>query len=259
MPLLRLKLALDRRKHRKLFCGRQLPIADALALLEAARQQNKEMAVDNIKTASTGKALHNPYLAHVLASEDLGTWALDAATLDFLEREIKTKRPQAILEFGSGISTVCFARYLQEAGGSPLSPCLFSIEQNAWQVEKSQKQLEALGLAQFVRILHAPLAAQWIEGVSTECYALPARLLESFLGDVRPDWIFVDGPCGNELVRFGTLPLIKDYAAKQASFYLDDALRSEETQVARLWSRLPYIHDMRLHYRGKGLWTGKIA
>ena len=50
--------------------------------------------MDNRKTATTGRALHNGFLADALAQDELGTWALDAETLDFLERRIKSERPR---------------------------------------------------------------------------------------------------------------------------------------------------------------------
>ncbi len=246
------------RSHLRLFNGKMLPLSEAQQQYEAVRRQGDSMAVDNAQTASSGKLLCNHYLANALAEDTLGIWALDAGTLNFLEEEIQTKRPRFILEFGAGVSTLCFARYMMEAGHPSSTPCVFSIEQNEWQIEKSRERLEELGLSPFVRLLHAPVERRCLEGIDAECYALSEQTLAAFFGEARMDWIVIDGPSGDGLTRFGTLPLVKEYASKQTVFFLDDALRTEEMEVANLWSLLPYVHNIQLCFRGKGIWIGEL-
>ena len=221
----RIKLRLEREMHRLRFRGQSLPLEEALR-----RQTTQTQAIPAWRTISTGRRLRDPYLAGVLAEEELGTWALDARTLDFLAQEIAAKRPRALLEFGTGISTICLARYLQEAWPGDDAVRVFSIEQNEWQVEKSRKQLASLGLDKITRILHAPLTTQQIEGVETECYHLPTALLTEFLGQSRPEFVLVDGPSGEGDTRFGTLHLVRNYLAPEAVFYLDDALPARRTR-----------------------------
>ena len=95
-------------------------------------------------TVSDGKKLRNTYLAGVLSEDELGTWALDAATLNFIERQIQAQPPQAILEFGAGLSTICFARFMFEQGHRNHA-VVFSIEQNEWQVKRSRERLAQAG------------------------------------------------------------------------------------------------------------------
>ena len=247
----RLQLKIQREAHILASRGQTVSLEDAL-------RQTHSLAVPAGRTISTGSRLHNSYLAQALAHEELGTWALDFQAVDFLEREIRSCRPKAILEFGTGISTICFARFMSETADAP-QPCVFSIEQNIWQVEKSREQLIALGLDPYVRILHAPLKAQMIEGLETECYDLPEDRLQEFLAGARPDFIIVDGPCGNGTVRFGTLPLIQNHAAPGAKFYLDDAFRPEELDVAMRWSTLPTLSLSGLRKIGKGILTGQFV
>lgn len=237
--------------HRLAFRGQ--PIS-----LERAMQLEASLAVPVWRTISLGSRVHNPYLAGVLAREELGAWALDFQTVDFLEREVRARRPQAILEFGTGLSTVCFARFMAESGNAP-QPCVFSVEQNEWQAERSRGQLLTLGLDAYVRILHAPLKAQRIEGLQTECYDLPDSALREFLGGTRPDFIVVDGPSGDGTVRFGTLPLVQAYAAPQAVLFLDDAFRPEELDVAGRWDALPYVSLSGLRKVGKGLLMDRLV
>src|SRR5262249_5299180 len=48
-----------------------------------------------------GRRLRHPILRKLLSNEDMGSWSMCARTLNFLEREIHSHRPAAILEFGS--------------------------------------------------------------------------------------------------------------------------------------------------------------
>lgn len=251
----RLKLKIERETHALRFHGQRVSLGSALNRQRAAPSS---LGVPAWRTISTGAKLHNPYLAERLQQEELGTWALDAQTLNFLEREIARLRPQTIWEFGAGLSTLCLARYLFELWGDADRPRVFSVEQNAWQVEKSQTQLVVYGLENSVRILHAPLKQQTVEGFETECYDLPDTRLTEFLGNTRPDIILIDGPSGDGPVRFGTLPLLRAYAAPKAEFYLDDAFRPEELEVAERWSALPYLAVNGLRKIGKGLLTGQV-
>lgn len=250
----RLKLKIERETHALMFRGQPVSLPQALA----QKNGGKSLAVPVWRTISTGAKLQNTYLADKLKREELGTWALDACTLNFLEQEIIRLRPQAIFEFGTGLSTLCLARYLFELWGDTDKPRVFSVEQNEWQVEKSLEQLAVHGLGPWVRLLHAPLKAQTVEGLATECYELSEARLAEFLGDARPNMILVDGPSGDGTVRFGTLPLLYAYAAPQAVFYLDDAFRPEELDVAERWSTLSYLSIVDLRKIGKGLLTGLV-
>ena len=252
--LARVRRGLERLRHRRDFKGQIIPLAQAFSEARIPARYG----VSNEVTASRGGALKNHFLRDALAREELGVWALDADTLNFLERVIQAGRPRTVLEFGAGLSTLCLARYLAEAWPDAPGVLVYSVEQNEWQVEQSRVRLAGLGLADRASIIHAPLTHVRIEGIEAECYGLPSTTLSAWLGAARPDLILVDGPSGDGCVRFGTLPLVKDYVNPGASFFLDDALRPEEREVARLWSELPYLGQMELHLRGKGLISGTV-
>src|SRR5258706_15721241 len=58
-----------------------------------------------------GSSLSDPELAHLLANDELGTWALDVATIEVLWEKLQAERPGALLEFGAGVSTGGLRRY----------------------------------------------------------------------------------------------------------------------------------------------------
>ena len=240
--------------------GRQpiVPLSKILKLRNLAGKEDEALAVPLSQTTSTGRMLRNRYLSDVLAQDELGRWSLDATVLNLLEREISTRRPEAILEFGAGISTICFARYMTELHGVSGTPYVYSIEQNREYVQGTRERLAELGLEQVVSIIHAPLKKQVIEGLESECYDLPANLLDQFLGGVRPDFVVIDGPAGDVGVRLGTLPLVRNYLQNKAAFFLDDALRDGELQIAVRWTDQSYVSALGICLCGKGVFAGEV-
>src|SRR5262245_19513868 len=77
----------------------------------------------------SGRTLRHAVLRKALADDELGTWSMCPKTLDYLEREIQTRRPALILEFGSGISTLCLAQFMRDVHGGGDSVYVCSIEQ----------------------------------------------------------------------------------------------------------------------------------
>ena len=66
-----------------------------------------------------GTALANPYLSERLADRRFGDWTISVQAMNFLEREIRARPPTRVLEFGSGLSTACLARYLAWKSSRP--------------------------------------------------------------------------------------------------------------------------------------------
>ena len=85
----------------------------------------------------------------------------------------------------------------------------------------------------------------------------PAAEFVRLVGAIRPTFVVIDGPA-TETDRFGTLPLIRPYVKANALFYLDDALRDGELDVARRWARLPYVEVNGIYLTEKGLLQGNV-
>lgn len=237
--------------------SRPFSLEKLMHLRKWAGQEKDALAIPLEKTRSLGKRLKNPYLASVLAKDELGTWALDATVLNLLETKIRVKRPNAILEFGSGISTICFARFIHEIYENEDSLRVYSVEQDQNHLEKTRKRLIELELDRIVKFIYAPLERQVIEGIQTECYRIPFPQHES-LFNRSPDFIIVDGPAAEDGARFGTLPLIKPFLKSDAVWYLDDALRDGELITVSQWTKLAYVEVHGVYLCGKGLATGYV-
>jgi predicted O-methyltransferase YrrM len=233
-----------------------LPLSRLLWIRRLAGQEKDALAISLSETKSVGKYLNNPYLARILADDELGTWALDVDTLNLLESEIRSKHPKAILEFGCGISTICLARYMYELYQQDDVPRVYSIEQDRDHAQAVTTRLSQLGLGRLVKVIYAPLQGQMIEGIFLRCYQLPAEV-GTLLSD-KVDFIVIDGPAAEDGARFGTLPLVKSYIKGDAVFFLDDALRDGELQTGWLWSKLPYVDVWGVYLIGKGLLAGLV-
>lgn len=237
----------------------EVPLDTVLAL----RARMGSNRLDELTAARTTSAeqLDDPELRRALAGETLGTWSLDADTLAYLEREIASDPPRRILEFGSGVSTVCLAWFMRRhaAAAAPAdeAPLVVAVEQDETFARRARELLAELDLAGHAVVLHAPLRRQTIEGVDTLCYDLEPQRLSRHTGAGGADFVVVDGPAAEGGARFGTLPLARPALAPGARFYLDDALRDEELFAARMWRQLEGIEPRAIRLVGKGLLVGR--
>jgi len=206
-----------------------------------------------------GSLIQDDNVRRLVAGYKLSLWSLDVSTINFLIKSLWELKPVAILEFGSGISTIYFTRIMVDLHQGTNRVFMYSIEQDEEFAFLVRERLREVGLDRFARVLHAPLIEQAIEGKIIPCYSLPPDVLASFLIDIKPDLIIVDGPSGKRGARFGTLPLVREYVQDQAVFFLDDGLRDEELAVAQQWTKLTYIRIRGIHLLGKGLISGRVS
>lgn len=204
-----------------------------------------------------GTAIRHPELRKLLADRELGLWSLGARTINWLEREVHRRRPGFVLEFGSGISTVCIAQFLADVHGEHSGLRVLSIDQDDKYAANTRALLESIGLADTVRLLACPLSMQTIEGLTANCYTKPSGDALEDIG-MRADLVLIDGPAAENGARFGTLPLFQTYVAPNAEFVLDDALRDGELDTLRRWSRLPYVRVRGMRLIDKGLLVGRV-
>lgn len=145
-------------------------------------------------------------------------------------QEIIYRRPQRVLELGSGSSTVLVSRCLEYLGAEGRS--LISLDHQEYWHKDTQNKIDRLGLGSIARVLHAPLIKQG--DLDTPWYDLSV-----LPDDAGPfDLVLVDGPEGKGTARFGAFPQLRAHLAKDAVLLLDDGLRDGETEVVRLWKEL---------------------
>ena len=178
------------------------------------------------------------------ALPNLGSWKADTGLLTLIVDHIETHRPQVVVEFGSGATSLIIARALQLYGGGRL----VSYDQHADFVAATADWLRTHGLDADMR--HAPLgspASGW-PGLWYQPSDLPDRI----------DLLVIDGPPWtiHPLTR-GSAESLFPRLAPGGTVLLDDAARPGERLVARRWRRKWSDIDFRLVHAGtKGTLIG---
>lgn len=164
----------------------------------------------------------------------LGGWAIDPSTMLFLVDHITSNRPGLIVECGSGSSTAWMAEILRQVGEGRL----VAVEHDEAFVASSRARLDALGLAEYAEIRHAPLVEA--PGGFPEFRWYDPSALEDLAGI---DLLVIDGPptATGALARYPALPILSSRLAPQTTIVLDDARRADERSTVERWEAEGYI------------------
>ena len=157
-------------------------------------------------------------------------WALPPRGLLDALKTVQEFDAPTIVDCGSGVSTLHFARAVKEIGRGRV----VALEQDPAWAAYIERILERNGLQQFARVVVAPLQDASFCGRATRWYAVPADLLPA---DARVDVVIADGPTGQDgsLTRIGALPYFFDRLSERGAVFLDDTRRPEEQEICRLW------------------------
>ena len=205
-----------------------------------------------------GSSLTNEFLSKALKDEIFNPWSMSPMVLNILEAHIRNHRPSRVLELGSGLSTLCLARYMHEAGhGDVEPPLVVSVEQDERYATLTRQRLKDFGSDMEAEVIVAPMAPQEIEGHATRCYDLGSTALQKYRGQF--DLLVIDGPSGEPGARFGTLPLARDFLTKGAWFFLDDAARDSEVGIAQAWNNMTGVNVIGLSMVGRGVLIGRVS
>jgi hypothetical protein len=154
---------------------------------------------------------------------------LSADTLRFLGMVVLWRRPRHIFEFGSGLSTLLFAR-LQQTLCVTTHPAVMSIDHSQRLLAATRR---ALGPGHNVFLHHAPLAVTECGGRVFTTYH-PEYTRE--IGDgVRFDLVLIGGPPAYRYGREAPLYHLAPYLSKDALIILDKANREPEQEALRHW------------------------
>jgi hypothetical protein len=235
---------------------RPIPLRDWLGMRRFMRRVTggPDALVPPMETfKGSASSLSDPELARLLANDELGTWALDVATIEVLWDRLQVQQPRALLEFGAGVSTVILARYAEWRAAQGLErPVIVSIEQDASVRAKVKTRLAENGLSQDVHVLHAPLS-------EASRYRVDMDAIRQRLAGNEVDWVLIDGPAGPDGCRVSTLPDVMALCADRARWFLDDALRDGEIGILRDWARRRNVTVEGIYPIGKGLATGTVG
>ena len=170
------------------------------------------------------------------ALPNLGSWKADTGLLHLICDVIGERRPQRVVEFGCGASSLVIAKALKQAGLPPHT----SFDQHADFVDATKVWLSEQGLEADIR--HAalqPIDDDW-----------PGLFYDTGPIEGGSDLMIIAGPPWtiHPMTRGGAARLF-DRLAPGGTVLLDDAARPGERLVARRWKR--EHPEMDWH-----LWTG---
>ncbi|MBS9402914.1 glycosyltransferase [Halomonas sp. TRM85114] len=179
-------------------------------------------------------------------------WAASPDVLLRLHAHIIATRPQVIVEFGSGVSTLVIADALCQNGVGEL----ISIEHSEHYGAQTLSTLQAERLEDWVDLRICDLEAWEGEHLNPDDADNPSQWYSlSVLEDVKQvDLIWVDGPPGITCLfsRYPALPALADKLSPNAEVWMDDTIRQEEKDICERWANV-YGFDVEFLSLEKGL------
>lgn len=245
--------AVPRRRLRRR--GQPVPLREVIRVRRRLPGKNP-LAPSAASVRASAASLSDPRLAEALAGEELGVWSIGPQTIDILKDHVTSNRPQAILEFGCGVSTTCLAYWMREIHSAPAGRVI-AIEQDPAHADRTRRRLHDLGLGATAIIHERSVVDQVAGGRSTTCYDL--HDLRDLLSTHEFQMVLIDGPSGPPPdVRWATVPLVLESISNQVTFFLDDALRDAELSMARDWEGLERVRTRGIFVFETGILSGTI-
>jgi len=153
----------------------------------------------------------------------MGEWAAAPDFLQIIAEIILDRKPETIVECGSGASTVVVGYLLEKNERGRI----FSLENKNNFYEKNKHLIARHNLSQYVSIVDAPLVECKVNNHSYEWYdTTQIADLESI------DMLIVDGPAGN---RYPVLPLLFNQLSDNVFVIIDDCKREKDGENILRW------------------------
>lgn len=192
------------------------------------------------------------YMGPDIVLPDMHSWQISPDLGILIIRLIESYAYDAVIEFGSGVSTLVIAKAIEKqnrrhlSGVNSHSTRFLSFDHLEAYYIQTQKLLEQGGVSSFVDLCHAPLKSYTgFEGLEQPYYDCSSALnsLRDQISNNHPRiLVFVDGPPAaiGPRSRFPALPVLRDCFADKAyvDLLLDDYIRNDERECVETWEKL---------------------
>jgi predicted O-methyltransferase YrrM len=150
----------------------------------------------------------------------------------YMTQLVAHEKPEAILELGSGVSSIAFA-YAQENFKR-----LYSIDDSAkyLSISKNNVSKHFPHSLEKIQFINAPIETFKFQGKTFETYS--PNTLKSYIQPDSIDFLLIDGPYARMYGRVSVLPLVARYLKQNVLIVLDDASRSTEVEAVEGWKRI---------------------
>ena len=162
-------------------------------------------------------------------------WSMSPITILHCLNIISLNKPENIIEFGSGATTVYIAKLIKILG---YEINFISVESDLNWKDKIDRQLQALDLLEYVKTVYAPLSEISSHLTHKEQKTwYDVNLLRKVIKDFSFDFVIIDGPFGGSTpyARYSAVPFLKNNTSQNTIWLLDDTRRPEEKEIARVW------------------------
>jgi len=162
-----------------------------------------------------------------------------AASPDYLlkiNEIIKEKKPNLILEAGSGVSTLVASYALKKYGGGKI----ISLDHNEKYAQQTKCELKKHNLENYAEVIYAPLKKHIFPISDLYSNYLVWYDTEAIISQIDSiDLFIIDGPPikGVKNARFPAFPIMFDKMKNGTIIILDDAKRKNEQETIRLWKK----------------------
>ncbi|MGH1563804.1 class I SAM-dependent methyltransferase [Mumia sp. DW29H23] len=162
----------------------------------------------------------------------MGGWAASPDLVEVVVDELVSRRPSLVVECGSGVSTLWFGLAIRHFG---LDCKVVALEHHEGFAEQTRAVLARHGLGDVAEVRLAPLTEVEVGGYRGRWYDPDALTTLTDVG-----LLLVDGPPAATGVhaRFPAVPMLREKFADRVSVVLDDMIRNDEQEVARMWEDL---------------------
>lgn len=238
---------LDEWKHR--YGRKPVPFDEVLATADRCKSVVNPLLIHPSKRVGVGDDLPMAPLNQWLAGRELGAWTLSGDVIEWLHGWVLENKPQRILEFGSGVSTLVLAAAVKQAFPDAKEPVIISLEESEGCAAETRALLAKAGVDGLAQVHVAP-AGPLGEGEKTG-YQIDASQLRG-----PYELVVIDGPTTS---RRQTLPTAMALTTRPGLFVLDDALRDDELGDLRAWRELQGVTIEGVSVMGKGLAVGHYS
>lgn len=154
-------------------------------------------------------------------------WSAAPDFLTLIVDHVLTRKPQTIVECGSGLTTLMLARCCALNGGGHV----YSLENGADYAANTRSEISRYELNEYSTVLHAPLIPCTIHGRDYRWYDVSQLAVEDI------DMLVIDGPPGfiQQHSRYPALPLLFEYMKGECTVFIDDAARPDEQELVAMW------------------------
>jgi|GEM_PF-1389287 len=215
--------------------------------LEAALNKNQEArSRQNLSQMESFIRLQN-YLGSDFVLPEMHGWAVSPDFGVLLINLLEANTYDAVMEFGSGVSTIIVARILQKKKQrNPDQHTLFvSFDHLEQYFNQTRQQLETANVLEHVQLELAPLVEFTATDQRVFQYYDCAPALKTAIAKLKTEQprvlVLVDGPpaATGELARYPALPSVLDALPEQArvDFLLDDYIRQDEKNIVAAWEK----------------------